>query len=112
MENISDITDIARYQVEPAIAVIFPPNRHLSDLDSKSFCKDQNFHVEHVTINLLIIENLLGCAVRKKLKTALRVGYIGKPNNCGQENAETLRSQLPVSRLSLQFGIQPWRAIQ
>src|SRR5260370_370526 len=80
-QNVSHIPQISAYQLQAAIAVVAPTDRHLVDGHSKVLRKNQNLHVEHITVDFLMGKDFLGGIVLKELEAALGVGD-GSQSRC------------------------------
>src|ERR1043166_1577220 len=72
-ENIAHVAQVARDQLQAAVRIVAPRNRHLLDAVSEAPRDRQNLHVEHVAIDLLAPEELLRGVAREKFEPALRV---------------------------------------
>src|ERR1017187_640698 len=72
-ENIAHVAQVAAHQIEPAVGVVAPTDGQLLDPVPQPLRNGQNLHVEHVAIDLLPAEQLLGDRVLEELEPALRV---------------------------------------
>src|SRR5215471_10920620 len=100
-ENVAHVAQVARYQVQAAIGVIAPANRQLLDPVSQAARDGQDLDVEHIAVDLLPPEQLLGHGVLKELETALRVLDAGKSHHGLHEPMEPFRAHAAVERLLL-----------
>src|ERR1043165_1208078 len=104
-ENIAHVAQVARDQLQAAVRIVAPRNRHLLDAVPEAPCDRQNLHIEHVAIDLLPPEELLRGLAREEFEPALRILNSRQPHHGVHENRKSLRSDLPVERLFLfDFG--------
>src|ERR1035437_4583005 len=87
------------YQAEPAVGVVAPVDRQLLDAIPQPPRDGQNLYVEHVAVDLLPPEQLLGHRALKELEPALRVLYPRKADHRLHKPVESHRSDAPVERL-------------
>src|ERR1017187_76344 len=72
-ENVAHVAQVATHQIEPAVGVVAPADGQLLDAVPQPPRDGQNLHVEHVAVDLLPPEQLLGHRVLEELEPALRV---------------------------------------
>src|SRR5260370_8556426 len=77
-ENVAHVAQVAAHQVEAAVGVVTPADGHLPNAIAQTARDRQNFHVEHISVDLLPAKQLLGRGALEKLKPALRVVYSTK----------------------------------
>src|ERR1035441_5580657 len=97
-ENLVPVAQRA-YHVEPAVGVVAPTDGQLLDPVPQAPRDGQNFHVEHVAVDLLPAEQLLGHGVLEELEAALRVLDARESDHRVHEPAESHRPDAPVERL-------------
>src|ERR1019366_9446547 len=72
-ENVAHVMQVAAHQVEPAVGIVAPADGQLLNPVAEAPRNRQNLHVEHVAVDLLPPEQLLGHRVLEELEPALRV---------------------------------------
>src|ERR1019366_5538508 len=97
-ENLDHVAQRA-YQVEPAVGVVAPADGQLLDPVPQAPRNGQDLHVEHVAVDFLPAEQLLGHRVLEELEAALRVLNPRETNHRVHEPAESHRPDAPVERL-------------
>src|SRR5450759_2827411 len=98
-ENVAHVAQVAAHQIQPAVGVVAPTDRQLLDPVAQPPRNRQNLHVEHVAVDLLAAEQLLGHRVLEELEPALRVLYAREADHRLHEPVESHRPDAPVERL-------------
>src|SRR6266536_528610 len=91
-ENVAYIAQVAAHQVEAAIGVVAPADRHLLNAIAEAARDRQNLDVEHVGVDLLTPENFLRRIALKELKSTLRVVDAGQADEGLHEPEKTERA--------------------
>src|ERR1039458_4647677 len=103
-ENIAHIAQVAADQVEAAIGIVAPADGHLLDAVAEAARDGENFHVEHVAVDLLAAEQFLRNRVLKELEAALRIVDAGQADEGLHEIVESPGATTAVEGLGLFDG--------
>src|SRR5215472_8652436 len=98
-QDVPHVLQVAGEQREPAIAVVAPAHRHLTDAITGPAGQVQYLDVEHVAVDELAAEQGKGGMPLKELEAALRVSNVWQPDDRMNQKCESLRPEAPVSRL-------------
>src|SRR6185369_12102597 len=88
-ENVAHVAQVAAHQIEAAVGVIAPADGQLLDAVAEAPRDRENFHVEHVAVDLLAAEQLFRHRVLEELEAALRVLYAAQPDYGLHEEMES-----------------------
>src|SRR6185295_19383535 len=98
-QQVHGISDGASQQLQPAVAVVLPSNRYLSDSIASLAGEIEYLHIEHVTVNALMPEKIhCGIAV-KELEAALSIFNTAQSYNRMHEKREGFRAHSAIERL-------------
>src|ERR1035438_2420582 len=109
-ENVAHVAQVAAHQIEPAVGVVAPADGQLLDAVPQPLRDGQNLHVEHVAIDLLPPEQLLGHRVLEELEPALCVLGLS-PARSGPPGGRAARRTAAKANCALRMKRTSWRLI-